>query len=246
MWRRAAEYAAAVVALLVLWWLASLALNTPALPLPIAIVSQPGLLFNVDMGRHFGVSLYRVAASLLLGTALGLPLGLILGRERVLDRISSPLIFITYPIPKIVFLPILMIVMGLGDGSKITLISIIVFFQILVTARDAARAVPEESVLSLRSLGASRWQIYLHSIYPASLPRVFTALRISTGTAIAVLFLTETFATQEGLGYVILSAWSSLDYTRMFAAILALGIMGVLIFESLGFAERKLCPWETK
>ncbi len=243
MWRKLLEYGIAIVILGLLWEVAALVLHTPALPGPFEVVSQPAILFNAAMGRHFAISLWRVAASLAFGVALGLPLGLLLGRERVLDRLSAPLIFITYPIPKIVFLPILMIVLGLGNLSKITLITIIVFFQILVTARDAARAVPEESVFSIRSLGAGKWQTYRHIIFPASLPSVFTALRISTGTAIAVLFLAESFATEDGLGYLILNAWSSLNYSQMFAAILALGLMGVLIYELLELAERKMCPW---
>lgn len=241
--RKILEYIFAFAVLLAFWQLAALALNTPALPSPLEVVAKPEMLFNADMGRHFAVSLFRVVVSLILGAALALPLGLLLGRERTLDRLSAPLIFITYPIPKIVFLPIFMVVLGLGDLSKITLITIIIFFQILVTARDAARAVPEESVLSIRSLGAGKWQTYRHIVFPASLPKVFTALRISTGTAIAVLFLAESFATVDGLGYMILDSWSSLNYPRMFAAILALGLMGVLIYELLEFAERKMCPW---
>lgn len=246
MQRKLIGYALAVLALFIFWQLAAAALNTPALPGPYEVVSRPEMLFNRSMGRHFGVSLFRVFMSLALGTAIGLPLGLILGRERALDRLSAPLIFITYPIPKIVFLPIFMIVLGLGNVSKIALITVIVFFQILVTARDAAKAVPEESVLSIKSLGAGKWQTYKHIILPASLPNVFTALRISTGTAIAVLFLTESFATADGLGYLILNSWSSLNYPQMFAAIIALGTMGVLIYELLEFGERKMCPWESK
>jgi NitT/TauT family transport system permease protein len=243
MRRKLLEYLLAIAALLVFWELAALALRTPALPGPFEVVSRPDLLVNAQMGRDFAISLYRVAVSLVLGVLLALPLGLVLGRTRILDRLSAPLIFITYPIPKIVFLPIFMVVLGLGNLSKITLITTIVFFQILVTARDAARAVPEESVFSIRSLGAGTWQTYRHIVLPASLPKVFTALRISTGTAIAVLFLAESFASQDGLGYVILNAWSSLNYPQMFAAILALGVMGVLIYEALEFGERKLCPW---
>jgi ABC-type nitrate/sulfonate/bicarbonate transport system permease component len=241
--RKLFGYALAFIVLLISWQLAAAALNTPALPGPYEVISRPELLFNAAMGRHFGLSLFRVIMSLILGTAIGLPLGLMLGRERALDRLSAPLIFITYPIPKIVFLPIFMIVLGLGNVSKIALMTVIVFFQILVTARDAAKAVPEESVLSIKSLSAGKWQIYKHIVFPASLPNVFTALRVSTGTAIAVLFLTESFATEDGLGYLILNAWSGLNYPQMFAAIMALGAMGVLIYELLEFGERKMCPW---
>ncbi|HCG99537.1 MAG TPA: ABC transporter permease, partial [Actinobacteria bacterium] len=135
-----------------------------------------------ELSRHFAVSLYRVGVSILLGVALALPAGLILGREEWLDRFVAPIVFVLYPIPKIVFLPVLLLLLGLGNLSKIVLITVIVFFQILVTTRDAAKEIPGQSVMSMESLGATSWQIYKHVVYPASLPKMFTALRIASGT----------------------------------------------------------------
>ena len=113
-----------------------------------------------------------------------------------------------YPIPKVVFLPILLVLLGLADAPKIVLIALTVFFQVLVAVRDAVHAVPEDLVLSARALGAGRWGVYRHVIVPATLPAVFTSLRIGTGTAIAVLFIAEAIAGSTGLGYFIMQSWA--------------------------------------
>ena len=153
------------------------------------------------------------------------------------------IVFLTYPVPKVVFLPVLLVLLGLGNASKITLITIIVFFQILVTARDAARAIPAASILSVRSLGAGQWGVFRHVVIPAALPDIFTALRIGTGTAIAVLFLAESIAGTNGVGYYIVDAWGRIDYGSMFAGIIGMALLGVVLYELLDALEGRLCRW---
>ncbi|HEY3375829.1 MAG TPA: ABC transporter permease [Candidatus Aquicultor sp.] len=236
-------YVGATIALLIIWLGISLAIDMEALPSPITVFADFFRLVPGELSWHFLVSLYRVCVSIIAGVALALPAGLILGREEWLDRFFGPIVFVLYPIPKIVFLPILLLLLGLGNLSKIVLITVIVFFQILVTTRDAAREIPRQTVLSMQSLGSTKWQIYKHAIYPASLPKMFTALRIASGTAIAVLFFAESFATEEGLGYYIMDAWSRFNYADMFGGIVAMALMGVLIYEVLNFIEHRMCPW---
>ena len=237
------SYTVAIFAILAGWHLLAVILNIQALPSPIIVMVDFTRLVPGELSRHFAVSLYRVGVSILLGVALALPAGLILGREEWLDRFVAPIVFVLYPIPKIVFLPVLLLLLGLGNLSKIVLITVIVFFQILVTTRDAAKEIPGQSVMSMASLGATSWQIYKHVVYPASLPKMFTALRIASGTAIAVLFFAESFATEEGLGYFIMDAWSRFNYSDMFGGIVAMALMGLLIYELLDVVERRACAW---
>jgi NitT/TauT family transport system permease protein len=152
-------------------------------------------------------------------------------------------VFLLYPVPWVVLLPVFLVLLGIGNAPKVALITVIVFFQILVTSRDAAKAVPNASILSVRSLGASRVQVFRHVVVPAALPDIFTALRIASGTAIAVLFLSETVAGTSGLGWYIMDAWGRIDYGSMFAGILALALLGVIFYETLEAAERRLAPW---
>jgi ABC-type nitrate/sulfonate/bicarbonate transport system permease component len=225
------------------WHLLSAAIRSPALPGPALALGEFARLFPGELAPHLLVSARRVVASMAAGVLLAGPLGLLIGRSRRLDAVAAPLIFLSYPIPKVVFLPVLLVLLGIGDLSKVALITLIVFFQILVTARDAARSIPAASVLSVRSLGAGRWQVFRHVIFPAALPDVFTALRISTGTAIAVLFFSESVAGSSGLGYYILDAWGRIAYSEMFAGILAMALLGVILYEILQALESRLCRW---
>jgi NitT/TauT family transport system permease protein len=235
-------YLIAIIIILMIWFLLAIAIDSPALPTPIATV--PMLIkFAGQLGPDFLVSLYRVVIAMVLGTVIAMPLGLAIGRSPKLDGIFGPLLYILYPIPKIVFLPVLLVLMGIADAPKILLIAITIFFQVLVSVRDAAKEVPEQSIISMRSLGASRLDVFRHVVVPASLPELFTALRISSGTAVAILFFAEAFAGSTGLGYFIVDSWALLNYPRMFAGIIAMAILGVLLYEIFDIMERKLARW---
>lgn len=241
--RRIVGYAGASAVLLVAWGLLAMVLDSPALPGPAAAFAEFGSTFAEDLWPHLLTSGWRVLAATALGTVLAVPLGLVFGRSPRADAVFAPLLFLTYPVPKVVFLPVLLIFLGLGDSSKIALITLIVFFQILVTARDAAKAIPPASVLSVRSLGATRMQVMRHVVFPAALPEIFTALRIGTGTAVAVLFLAESIGGNTGLGYYIVDAWGRIDYDAMFAGIIGMALLGVGLYESLEAAESRTCRW---
>jgi len=243
-WRRkAAGYAGAAIAVLVVWQLGSWALDSRALPGPVPAIAAFAGDFRGELAPHLLVSAWRVVAATVLGAVLAVPLGLWLGRSPRADAVAAPVIFLTYPIPKVVFLPVLLVLLGLGDASKIVLITLIVFFQLLVTARDAARAIPAGSVLSVRSLGAGPLDVFRHVVVPGALPEIFTALRIGSGTAVAVLFLAESIGGTSGLGYYIVDAWARLAYDAMFAGILAMALLGVVVYELLELAESRLCRW---
>lgn len=237
-------YVAAIGAILLGWSLLALVIDSPALPGPVIALTEfveqwPAIWPEIL------VSLWRVLAAMVLGTVFAVPLGLWLGRSPRADAIAAPLIFLTYPVPKVVFLPVLLVLLGLGDSPKILLIAIIVFFQILVTTRDAAKAVPEGSVLSVRSLGARGMDIARHVVFPAALPEIFTALRIGIGTAIAVLFLAESIAGSSGIGWFIVDAWGRIDYPAMFAGIIGMALLGVVLYEALDGIESWATRWRT-
>ncbi len=240
------SYVFSIIALLVFWWVLSLLIQKPALPPPHeAFIALFNALDN-DLFIHTGISLFRVVTSLILATLFAVPVGLFLGKNRKWDHSFAPIIYLTYPIPKVVFLPILLLLLGIGETPKITLIFLVVFYQSLVTTRDAARGIETAYLLSIQSLGASSWDLYRHVYFPAVLPQILTSLRIGIGTAMAVLFLSETFATVKGLGYMIMDAQARVNYGDMYAAIIVMGSIGFMLYVLLDFLERKLCPWQNK
>ncbi len=239
---KAVGYIWGTLLVIALWWALAAAIGSPALPTPAATV--PALADNFSkIVPEFGVSLWRILLAMLIGTVLGAPLGLFLGLSRTADRFLTPVMYILYPLPKIVLLPILFVLLGIGGEAKVALIAIAVFFQMVITMRDAAKAVPKESVDAMLSFGAGRGRVFVDVVVPETLPSLFSALRVTTASAVAILFIAESMAGSTGLGYFIMHSWSILEYTRMFAGIIAMAVMGVLLYEAFDFAERRLTKW---
>lgn len=240
--RKVGGYLFAVAFIVAGWWLTALALNSPALPTPaetVAVLADNAAV----LVPYFWVSAYRVVVSLVIGTVLAVPIAHICARSRTLDTLFAPVLYLLYPIPKVVLLPILLVLLGLADAPKIVLISLTVFFQVLVAVRDAVRAVPESAIWSIRALGGGVLDEYRHVAIPATMPAVFTSLRIGVGTAIAVLFIAEAMAGSTGLGYFIMQSWSMVNYPRMFAGIIAMALLGVVLYAVFDVVERRLTRW---
>ncbi len=224
-----------------LWQLMALIVHQPILPSPVTVVPLFLKGMTGELGLHFLASAGRVLAAVVLATLFAAPLGLALGQMPRLDRIFGPLIAIIYPIPKIIFLPVIYVLMGISDFSKITLIAIIIFFQILVVVRDEASGLRKELILSVKSLGAGRRALFRYVYLPASIPAVLTALRISVGTAVAVLFIAEQSLTSYGLGYyIVVETYQVLLYPEMYTGIMGMGLLGVLLYFAIYSIELKV------
>ncbi|WP_319467623.1 ABC transporter permease [uncultured Pseudodesulfovibrio sp.] len=238
------RYAVVIAVMGGLWKLTAMAMGGIILPYPedavTAFVSAAGTRL---FWEHFGVSAYRAVAAMILAWGVAFPLGLLMGCVRKVDKLLAPFVFLTYPVPKIVLLPIFLLLFGLGDAAKIAMISLILGYQILVTTRDGVRAINPKYADSVRSLGGSRWNVFREVLLPAALPHGFTALRLGTGVSVAVLFFVESFATTRGLGYMIMDAWGAMDYLRMFTGIIAMSIMGAALYELANLMERRACKW---
>ena len=227
-----------------LWQAGSVSLGEELLPDPVATF----LLFfeslaTPDYLEHMGVSLLRLMAGLLAAVLTAFPLGLLFGHCRAADKAGSPLLFITYPLPKIVLLPVFFTLLGLGDASRILLIGLTTGYQILVIVRAAALSIDPAYEKAFLSMGGTRRQALRHVYIPAALPELFTSLKVASGTAVAVLFLAESFATTSGLGFLIMDAWGMGDVLAMFNAILGMSVLGLFLYALIGLAERLCCPW---
>jgi ABC-type nitrate/sulfonate/bicarbonate transport system permease component len=235
----------ATFALLLLWQLASLLVNRPILPSPVSVAQVFVAELRTGLVDHFMASLWRVVASTALAIALAAPAGLILGQSKRVNDFFSPVIYLLYPVPKVVLVPIVLLFLGIGDLPKIAIIFLILFFQILVLVRDQAAALRAELLQSVRSLGAGRRALFRFVYLPASVPAILTALRQSVGTAVAVLYVAELFATQKGLGYYIYINGSTLfNYPAMYAGVVAMSLLGLGLYFTVDWLERRLCRWQ--
>jgi len=234
----------AIFAILIIWQFFAWLIDKPILPGPFVVIKT--FFFELKDGLlvHLIASLWRVVASTALAITLAAPAGLIMGQSTRINAIFSPIVYLIYPIPKVVLVPVLLLIFGIGDLAKILIIFIILFFQILVLVRDQAANLRPELLQSVGSLGAGRRALFRFVYLPASLPAILTALRQSVGTAVAVLYIAELFATQKGLGYYIYLKGSTLfDYPAMYAGILAMSLLGLGLYFSVDWLEKRLCPW---
>ncbi len=236
-----------IALLLLVWFAAAQLLDKNYLPGPGKVVATFALELQGGLLRHVWVSTWRVLVSVALGGLVAAPLAIAAAEGKTLDRFLSPLIYFLYPVPKIVFLPIIILILGLGNPSIIFLIALVVFFQIYVIVRDATAGVPLETVDSVNALGASRWQRLRYVYIPVSLPAVVTALKVSVGTAVAVLFIAETIGNNVGLGYyIVVEQWNRFAYAKVYAGILALSLLGSALFSGLSWLERRLNRWQRR
>jgi NitT/TauT family transport system permease protein len=234
-----------ILAMGIAWQLAALIIQRPILPGPIDVLAVfvTELIYG-KLGTHFLASFWRVIAGMGLAILTASPAGLLLGQSKKFNQILSPLIYLLYPIPKVVFVPIIMLFFGIGDLAKIIIIFIILFFQILVLVRDQATNIRPELLNSVRSLGAGRRALLRFVYFPATLPAILTAVRQSVGTAVAVLYIAELFATQKGLGYYIYFQGSTLfNYPAMYAGVVAMSLLGLGMYFGIDWTEKRMCKW---
>ncbi|MHB8963261.1 MAG: ABC transporter permease [Saccharofermentanales bacterium] len=237
-------YLYSCILIAIVWELASLLISEGFFPPPYDTAVY--FVQHLQMiSLHLLMSFLRIFAAIAITVLAGSATGIFTARNAGADALVSPLLYTLYPVPKIAFLPLLMLFLGLGNGSKIALVSLILYFQIAISARDSVKNVHPAYFISIRSLGATKFQIYRHVILPAILPNLFTALRISVGTSISVLFFAENFATEYGIGYYIMDSWMRLDYTAMFAGIIAISLMGSVLFKLIDYAEIAVCRWKS-
>lgn len=213
-------------------------------PKPVEVYLSFDKLWGVEILLHIFWSLYRVGGGLATSLLIGVPLGLLMAYSGLWNRILSPLLYFTYPIPKTALLPIVMLLFGLGDASKIILIVLIVVFQVIVSVRDSVLNIDAEVYNPLKSLGASPFQIFKHITMPAILPELITNIRIAIGTALSILFFTEAYGTSYGIGYYIMDAWTRIDYVAMYAGIIHMSLLGFTLFILIDVIEERLCRWE--
>lgn len=244
--RRGIWYIYAALFFFALWYIIAELVSLPIIPSPEKVLSNLFAVFFAKIAVHGLYSLWRIIAGVCLSILIGIPVGLCMGYFTRLDHALAPLVYLTYPIPKIALLPIIMLLFGLGEESKIFMIFLIIVFQVVVAVRDGVNSIPKETYYPLFSLGANFLEVFREILFPASLPKILTSLRVAMATAISVLFFTETFGTEYGMGYFIMDAWMRVNYIEMYSGIVVLSAIGLILFGLIDYLEQKLCHWQYK
>lgn len=193
---------------------------------------------------HMGASLARSLPGFALGSAAGVLLGLTAGVARGVAQTVSPAVFLTYPVPKIVFLPLFMLWFGIGDLSKILIVALACFYPGFINAYYGARATPTIMVWSALNMGATRLAVFLKIVVPNALPLIFAGLRVSLALSFILLFSTEMINARSGLGFLIRQSEASLRFDLMYVSIVAVAVLGYASDRLLLFARRHALAWQ--
>ncbi|TGQ04931.1 MULTISPECIES: ABC transporter permease subunit [unclassified Mesorhizobium] len=239
--------------LIALWFLAArFGWASPLfLPSPADVLTQFGAVAadgyaNGTLLDHALASLGRIAAALGVGIFVGIPLGLLMGLNRWVKGIFSVPIDLYWGLPPLAYLPLLIIWLGIGETSKIVLLSLSTFAPICFAAQAGVRSVPVERINAALSLGASRLQLFTSIVLPSALPEILTGLKIAIGAGLSTLVAAELIAAQSGLGYMIMSAANFLATDVVFVGLIVIAVLAFAFTSGMRWLEHRLIPWKGK
>jgi NitT/TauT family transport system permease protein len=195
------------------------------------------------IGRHLLYSLMRMTAGLGLAAGVGICLGIIAGMSKRAGKFVLIPSFLLHPVPKTLFIPLIVLGTGIGETSKIILVFMALVFQIILSIRDSVRSIPKGYFTSIQAAGGGQRSSLRYIVLPAVMPGLFSTIRISLGIAAAVLFFSEYFGTEYGMGFFIMDARTRINFTDLYSGILALSLMMLIIFRILALTEKIVCRW---
>lgn len=230
--------------ILLIWWVLSAVKLIPNYMLPSPL--DVGKAFVSDfpnLMRHALISLEEASAGLAIGTLLAFGLAFLMDRFLTLEKAVFPLLVVTQTIPTIAIAPLLVLWMGFGLEPKIVLVVITTFFPIAVGLLDGFKSVDPDAVALLRSMNATRWQIFRHVKFPASLPFFFSGLRISASYAVVGAVISEWLGGFEGLGVYMTRVRKAYAFDKMFAVILLVTAVSLLLMKGVSLLRDACTPW---
>ena len=228
------------------WWLVTaLGLIDPLfLPGPGAVLRRAFTwLRDGDLLADAGISIFRVAAGFLASALMALPLALMIGAYRPVRAFFEPLLEFARYLPAVAFVPVVLLWAGIGEGSKIGIIWIGTFFQMVIMLSEDVARVPLPQIEAARTLGADDGEVVRRVLFRSALPAMFDTLRITFGWAWTYLVVAELVAANSGIGYAILKAQRFLQTDRIFVGIIVIGVIGLVTDQLLRWAHRRLFPW---
>ncbi len=238
--------ASLIVALLVAWQGLALSGRVTAFMLPPLTVVLERIAHDAATGElalQLGTTLYRALVGFLVATVGGVALGLLIARVAVLRWFFDPIISVGFPMPKIAFLPIVVLWLGFHDASKIAMVIFDAIFPVLTATIAGAQAVQRELLWSARSMGASEPQTWREIVLPAALPELLTGIQVALPIALIVCIVAEMMTGGIGLGGSMIKAMRFADSPGVFAAIVEIALVGYALVRLMGALRRRLLIW---
>lgn len=213
-------------------------------PPPSTVLSAFGqMAVSGELWNHLSISLQRILLGFMLGALPAIALGMLMGWFRAVHAFFDPIVAAIYPVPKIALLPLFLILFGLGETTKVATIAVAVFFIVLITTMSGVRLIEPVLIEAAHSYGARGWRLFSQVVLPATLPAIFTGMRLGLGVAMLVIVGAEFVAANRGIGYLIWMSWSTLSVTKMYVGLITIAMLGISSTQGLDFLRRKFMPW---
>ncbi|MCE5286266.1 MAG: ABC transporter permease [Pelosinus sp.] len=202
------------------------------------------LILSGDLLYNTYVSVQRVLWGFLAGALPGILLGISMGLSPFIRSAIEPMITATYPIPKLALMPLILLIFGLGETSKIFTIAIGVFYLVVINTMAGVLDIDKIYLDVAKNFGASRKSFYLTVALPGALPMIFAGLKLGMGMALILIVAAELSAAKAGVGFMIWRAYDMFDIEQMFVALITLSVLGYIFSLVLDFIERMVLPWK--
>jgi ABC-type nitrate/sulfonate/bicarbonate transport system permease component len=196
-----------------------------------------------DLLINLGDTLYRAVFGFLIAGSLGIVLGILIARNKVMKWFFDPIISVAFPMPKLAFLPVFMLWFGLYDTSKLTMIAFSAIFPVITATVTSTQGVEKELLWSARSLGASQRRLLWEVVLPAALPQILTGLQVALPVSMIVDIVTEVLMGGTGIGGAMIQASRFADSPGVFAGIVEIGVAGFFFVRGIGILRRHLLVW---
>ncbi|ACT00381.1 ABC transporter permease [Paenibacillus sp. JDR-2] len=236
-----------LILLALVWQFAPLAgFADPAFLPPFSDVIQAlwNLILSGELFHHFAASMIRSLSGFALALVIAIPLGLAIGWYPLARELLNPVMELFRNTAALALLPVFMLILGIGETSKIAIVLFACTWPILLNTIAAVGNVDPLLIKSARSMNLSSFKLFIKVILPASVPTIFTGIRMAGTGAILVLIAAEMVGAKEGLGYLITYSQYNFQIPEMFAGILTIALLGLLINQGLSVLERKLSKWK--
>jgi taurine transport system permease protein len=241
------------LALIVLWsvitgmgWVKPLFLPSPAAVWQKFLLATTEGVSNSTLIQHTVASLGRVLGAFLFALVTAVPVGILMGVNRVVRGLFDPIIEFYRPLPPLAYLPLIIIWFGIGEFPKIFLIYLAIFAPMAIAARAGVRSVSIEQIHAAYAMGATRAQVIIQVILKAAMPEIFTGMRIGIGVGWTTLVAAEMVAAHRGLGFMVLNAAEFLASDTVIMGIVVIGGFAFVFDLMLRYLEKILIPWKGK
>lgn len=241
------------VAVLVLWQLASMVgwIDQRFFPSPSTILAEAAAQVSSgdllrDLGRDIWVSFVRMASGFAFGAVAGLLLGTLMGTIRRVQETFGPMVYAFYPMPKLAILPLLLVIFGLGEASKIVLVALGVFYVVCISTLSGTLYSAQIYRDVAQAFAFPRWLRYRYVTVPAALPAIMNGIKLGIGQALILVVSVEFVSAQDGLGHFIWQSWQIFDIPRMFVGLFCIAAAGALAVLGGDALERKMVPWASR